>query len=87
MSCKYAAAHCSRTQKRGGGFRSKFIRALTVTYRLTDHPCNDKWIGGALEDTGPAKGPAKGHLPVASEKMVSPQSTHIQTNINMRGKQ
>ncbi len=68
----------------GGDFRSAFIHALTMTYRLTGHPCNDKWIVGAPEVTGPAKGTGGSHLPVAPEKLVSPQSTHTQTNINMR---
>ncbi len=27
--------------------RSAFIRAFMMTYRLTGHPCNDKWIDGA----------------------------------------
>ncbi len=67
----------------GGG--STFGRALTITYRLTGYPCNDKWIVGAPEEMGPAKGPAGSHLPVAPEKLVSSQSTYTQTNINMRG--
>ncbi len=32
---------------------------------------------------GPAKGTAGSHLPVASEKLVSSQLTHTQTNINV----
>ncbi len=44
----------------------------------------DKLIVGAPKEMGPAKGTARSHLPVALEKLVSPQSTHTQTNINMR---
>ncbi len=43
-----------------------------TTYRLTDHSCNDKWIVGASEEMGPAKGIAGSHLSVAPEKLVSP---------------
>ncbi len=75
------------TKKGGGGFPSAFFGALTMTLRLTGHPCNDKWIIGAPEEMGPAKGTAGSHLPVAPEKLVSPQSMHTQTNINMRGSQ
>ncbi len=60
----------------GGGFQSAFIRAFTMTYRLTGHPSNDKRIVGA-----PAKGAAGSHLPVAQGKLVSPQAAHAQTNI------
>ncbi len=45
----------SRTQKRGGGFRAAFIRAFTMTYRLTGHLCNNKWIAAAPEEMGPAQ--------------------------------
>ncbi len=41
-----------------GGVRSAFIRAFTTTCRLTGHPCNNKWIVGAPEEMGPAKGTA-----------------------------
>ncbi len=74
--------------RRGGGvgaFRSAFIRALTMAYRLTGHPCNDKSIVAAPEEMSPAKGIAGGHLPVVPEKLVSPQRTHTQTNTNIRG--
>ncbi len=70
-------------KKVGWDFRSAFIRALTMTYRLIGHPCNDKWIVGAPGKMAPAKGTAGRHLPVAPEKLVSPQSTHTQANINM----
>ncbi len=73
------------TKDGGGGLRSTVIRAFTMTDRLTGHPCNDKGIVGAPEDTGPAKGTGGSHLPVAPDKLVSPQSMHTQTNINMRG--
>ncbi len=69
----------------GGGFRSAFIRAFTMNYLLTGHPCNDKWIVGAPEEMGPAKRTAGSHLPVSPEKLVIHQSTHTQTNINMLG--
>ncbi len=28
-----------------------------MSFRLTGHACNDKWIIGAPEEMGPAKGP------------------------------
>ncbi len=51
---------------------------------MASHHLIDKWIVGAPEEMGPAKGTAGSHLLVAPEKLVSPQSTHTQTNINMR---
>ncbi len=72
-----------RVLKRDGGSRSAFIRTITMTYRLTGHPCNDIWIVGEPEEMAPAKGTAGSPLPVAPEKLVSPQSTHAQTDINM----
>ncbi len=70
--------------KRGGGgwFRSVFILAFTMAYRLS---CNSKRIVGAQEEMGKAKGTTGCHLPVPQEKLVRPQSTHTQTNVNMRG--
>ncbi len=56
-----------------------------MTYRLTGLPCNDKCIVGVPEEMGPAKEIAGCRLPVAPEKLVSPQSTATQTSINMRG--
>ncbi len=49
------------------------------------HPCNEKWIVGSPEEMGPATRTAGSHLAVALEKLISPQSTHTQTNVNMRG--
>ncbi len=57
----------------GGAFRSAFIRAFTMAYRLTGNPYNDKSIVEAPEEMGPPKGFAGGHLPVVPEKRVSPQ--------------
>ncbi len=68
-------SHLFAYTKRGEvGFRSAFIRAFTMYYRLAGHPCNDKWIDGAPEEMGPVKGTAGSHLPIAPEKLVSPQS-------------
>ncbi len=45
--------------KGGMDFLSAFIRAFMMNYRLTGHPCNEKWIVGAPEERGPAEGTAK----------------------------
>ncbi len=81
-SCMYEAANCLCSQKKGGWFRSAFVRAFTMTYPLNGHPCSDKWIIGAPEEMVPAKGIAGSHRPVAPEKLVSPQSMHTQAHIN-----
>ncbi len=65
------------------GFRSVIIRAVTMTYELTGHPCKDKWIVGAPGEMGPAKGTAGGHLPEVPQKLASPQSIHTQSKINV----
>ncbi len=71
--------------KGGGGFPLALTRAFTMACRLTGHPCNKPWIVGAPEEMRPAKGTGERYLPVEPEKLVSPQSRHTQTNINMRG--
>ncbi len=74
---------CSPTQG-GGCFSAAFIHLFTITYRFIGHPCNNKWIVGAPEEMGPAKGTAGSHLLEAPEKLGSIQSTHTVTHINMR---
>ncbi len=58
-----------------------------MTYRLTGHLCNDLLIVGAPEEMGPAKGTVGSHLPVAPEKLVSPQSTNTHTNKHQYARQ
>ncbi len=67
--CALREVRSGRVHKRGGGFPSPRSRAFT----MTGHPCNEKWLVGAPEELGPAKGIAGSHLPVAPEKLVSPQ--------------
>ncbi len=66
-------------------FRSAFIRGFVMTCRLPGHRCNKKLIVKPPKEMGPAKETAESHLPVAPEKLVSPQSMHTQTIIDMRG--
>ncbi len=60
-SFMWASCEVSKVHKGGGGgdFRPLFIRTLTMTFRLSGHPCNDNWIVSAPEEMGPAKGTAE----------------------------
>ncbi len=77
-----------------GSFETTYASALmmtnpTVKYRrnqLINWPSIQRKVDCRFtRRNGPATRTVGSHLPVALEKLFNPQSTHTQTNINMRG--